>query len=366
MRRFIALALAPVFVATTRTAVAPPSASPTKTPDITRSKLDAAYSGLTDDDVFAPTSKEVLTAALQAMKDEVQKAGGRADIVSSPDFTDKSEPNNDDFKKFAEAASKLASANALVPGDRLADVALVAMAKVKPDCHTQYVKRSSAVPSGVRARCVETRGQVRADASQLSSQLLPGGVGYISWKEWVDSGTYKQHIEVQKLMDKLLAQGAKAWLFDVSNNLGGIQNQTMMSWFNNGEALVKIRLKNGFAGTIEAKKELRLGAQYQLPIAVVINARSASMSEMFSLAFKETKRGTIFGPKSIRCLGSTNILNLIDGSIFQQQTSEFAREITTSAYNNVGIPPDQSVADAQAVETAAGFLRDQIAKGSKP
>ena len=73
MRRFIALALAAVFVATACTAVAP-SASPTKTPDIKRSKLDAAYSGLTDDDVFAPTSKEVLTAALQAMKDEVQKA----------------------------------------------------------------------------------------------------------------------------------------------------------------------------------------------------------------------------------------------------------------------------------------------------
>jgi C-terminal processing protease CtpA/Prc len=90
------------------------------------------------------------------------------------------------------------------------------------------------------------------------------------------------------------------------------------------------------------------------------------MSEMFALAFKETKRGTIFGTKSIGCLGSTNILNLIDGSIFQYTTSEFVGAITNSAYNNVGIPPDQSVADAQAVETAASFLRDQIAKGSKP
>src|SRR2546429_627304 len=239
MRRFIALALAAVFVATACTAVAPPSASQTKQPDIKRSKLDAAYSGLTDDDVFAPTSKEVLTAALQAMKDEVQKAGGRADIVSIPDFTDKSEPNNDDFKKFAEAASKLASANALVPGDRLADAALLAMAKVKPDCHTQDVKRTSAVPSGVSAAPVETGGQ----------------------------------------------------------------------------------------------------AQYQLPVAVVINGRSASMSEMFALAFKETKRGMLFGTKTIGCLGSTNILNLIDGSIFQYTVSEFVGGVTNAAYNNIGVMP---------------------------
>jgi hypothetical protein len=366
MRKLFILLLAAVFVATACTTIAQPSGSPTKTPDIKRSKLDAVYSGLTDDDVFSPTSKEILTAALQAMKDEVQRAGGRADVVGTPEFSDKSEPSNDDFKKFADAASKLASGNQLVSGDRLADVALVAMAKVKPDCHTQYVKRSSSAPSGMSAALVDSGGRVRADESQLTSQLLPGGVGYITWREWVDSGTYKQHVEVLKSMDKLLAQGAKAWLFDVTNNGGGIQNQTMMSWFNNGEPLVKIRLKNGFAGTIEAKKELRLPAQYQLPIAVVINARSASMSEMFALAFKETKRGTIFGTKSIGCLGSTNILNLIDGSIFQYTTSEFVGAITNSAYNNVGIPPDQSVADAQAVETAASFLRDQIAKGSKP
>jgi hypothetical protein len=366
MPRFVLLVLTALFVAAACTSVAQPSSSPTKTPDIKRSKLDVAYSGLTDDDVFAPTSKEVLTAALQAMRDEIQKAGGRSDIAATPEFSDKSEPSNEDFKKFADAASKLAVGNPLVSGDRLADVALTAMAKVKPDCHTQYVKRSSAVPSGVSAARVDSGGHVRADESQLTSQLLPGGVGYISWRQWIESGTYKQHVEVQKVMDALLAQGAKAWLFDVSNNGGGIQNQLMMSWFNNGEPLVKIRLKNGFAGSIEAKKELRLPAQYQLPIAVVVNGRSASMSEMFALAFKETKRGTLFGSKTIGCLGATNILNLIDGSVFQYTVSEFVGAISNAAYNNVGIPPDQTVAEGQAIDAAANFLREQIAKGSKP
>jgi carboxyl-terminal processing protease len=228
------------------------------------------------------------------------------------------------------------------------------------------VKRTSAVPSGVSAALVGAGGFVRDDESQLSSQLLPGGVGYISWREWVDSGTYKQHLEVQKAMDRLLGQGAKAWLFDVTNNGGGIQNQTMMSWFNNGEPVVKIRLKNGYAGSIEAKKELRLPDRYQLPVAVVVNGRSASMSELFALAFKETKRGTIFGTKTIGCLGSTNILNLIDGSIFQYTLAEFVGGVTNTTYNNVGITPDQTIPDAQAVEAAASFLREQIAKGAKP
>ena len=90
------------------------------------------------------------------------------------------------------------------------------------------------------------------------------------------------------------------------------------------------------------------------------------MSEMFALAFKETKRGMLFGTKTIGCLGSTNILNLIDGSIFQYTVSEFVGGVTNAAYNNIGVTPDQTVPDNQAVDAAATFLREQIAKGTKP
>src|SRR2546425_8184730 len=90
------------------------------------------------------------------------------------------------------------------------------------------------------------------------------------------------------------------------------------------------------------------------------------MSEMFALAFKETNRGMLFGTKTIGCLGSTNILNLIDGSIFQYTVSEFVGGVTNAAYNNIGVTPDHSVPDNQAVDVAATFLREQIAKGAKP
>src|SRR3989442_10105205 len=103
----------------------PASSSPTPaaTADIKRSKLDIAYSAFVDQDVHHVTSKKALESALDAVKSEVRAVGGK-DEVATPQFQDVDEPQNDDFKKFAEAVSQLAARNTQLSAGRIADVAI--------------------------------------------------------------------------------------------------------------------------------------------------------------------------------------------------------------------------------------------------
>src|ERR1700682_5338895 len=105
MQRFVAIlaTVAIVLVACTPAATTGGTPAPQKTGDFKQAKLDIAYSFLSDASVHSPTSKQLLTAALDAMKKEATSSGGSAD-VATPDFTTDTETNLTDFKKFAAAA----------------------------------------------------------------------------------------------------------------------------------------------------------------------------------------------------------------------------------------------------------------------
>jgi len=164
------------------------------------------------------------------------------------------------------------------------------------------------------------------------------------------------------MLTKAVAQGAKAWLIDLRGNLGGSAID-MTSMFLNGEPTLTVIGKTGNGGTQTANKDLRLPAQYQLPMAVIINGRSASGSEVFALALKENKRATIVGQKSIGCLGSESPNPLPGGASIHVAVAEFVGGVTGAKYNNAGIPPDVQADDATAVAKAIEILQQKIAGG---
>ena len=47
------------------------------------------------------------------------------------------------------------------------------------------------------------------DEAGLTGRMLPGGIVYITWREFAVTGTYKIFDEVRKMMDKGLAAGAQ-------------------------------------------------------------------------------------------------------------------------------------------------------------
>ena len=333
------------------------------TADIKKSKLDIAYSLIADSDIHKTSSKKLLTAGLDAIKAEARSSGG-TDDVPTPEFQDVSEAVLADFTKFANAAGALAAKNPQLSADRIADTAIDAWLKAAPDCHTYYANRRSGILSGGVTMQVPAPGSFALDdEAGLESRMVGGNVGYIAWHEFLHTGTYDITREVRKQLDKLLAQGAKAWLFDLRGNIGGDPPQTMTSWFlKEGDKIMDVQVRTGSGGVVTAKGELRLPEAYQLPIAIVLNGRGGSSPEVFALGLKENKRATIVGSKSLGCLGAIGSpVTLPDGTRLAVAIQEFVGAVTGARYNNVGIPPDVPADDATAIDVATKLLQDKIA-----
>jgi peptidase S41-like protein len=344
--------------------------TPTRTVDIKRSTLDIAYTAFVDQDVHNVTSKKALEAALEAARVEARAQGGKAE-VQTPTFQDTPETQLNDFKLFADAVNTLALGVQATGGqfsaDRLADATIWGMIKASPDCHTQYISASGRVLNS--STTTATGGNALAptqgtslggpDQAGLTGKILPGGIAYITWRDFVLNGTYKINDALQAMLAKAVAQGARAWLIDLRGNLGG-SGIDMTSWFLNGEPTWTVRLKNGNGGTATANKDLRLPAAYQLPMAVILNGKSASGSELFALALKENQRATIVGQKSLGCLGAEFPNPLPGGGSLHVTQQEYEGAVTGAKYNNVGMPPDVQADDATAVDKAIEILKQKM------
>jgi C-terminal processing protease CtpA/Prc len=368
MRFFrLVAALAVVFVACSGAPPATSSPSPTATSDIKRAKLDISYSSLSEQDVHKVSSKKILEGAVAALNAEIKKTGGKAEI-GAIEFQDVTEMVLADFKKFADAAAAVKALNPQISADRYADVAIEGMMSATPDCHTYYVDKTGAAhvsrpvrPIGGAARIPTTGTSLGGpDEAGLTSRVLPGGIVYITFREFAVTGNYKIYTEVQKMMERGLAAGGKAWLFDLRGNVGGFDADTLASFFLDGEKMLAIMFRTGSGGTTSALKQYRLPDAYQLPVVVILNDRGGSGPEVFAADLKENKRATIVGSKSIGCMGSTSITNMSDGSKLAVVVSEFTGAHTGTRYNNDGVPPDVQADDATAIDKSIEILRQKL------
>jgi len=363
-RRLLIALTAAALVVGACTPIADQSASPTpaKTPDIRRSKLDIAYTALTENDVHMVSSKKVLSDALAAMI-ALARQNGFKDDVAVPEFQDVSEPVLADFRKFADVVGTIAAKTPSLQPDQIGDTILDSYRKSSPDCHTYYRPKRSGIPASSVLAALPPQGPSdREDEAGLEFRLLPEGIGYLKWHEFVRSGTYDVTTEVRKGLDALLKEGAKAWIFDLRGNIGGDPPQAMASWFLNGEPTLRFETRTGSAGTQSGIKDLRLPDAYQLPLAIILNGKGGSSPEHLAVALKENKRAIIVGERSAGCLGSISPLNLPDGSFFAVVGTEMVGAVTGAHYNNVGIPPDVPADDASAIPAAVKALQAEIAK----
>jgi C-terminal processing protease CtpA/Prc len=93
---------------------------------------------------------------------------------------------------------------------------------------------------------------------------------------------------------------------------------------------------------------------------VIVNGKSASGSEVFTLALKENKRATVVGQKSLGCLGAESPSPLPNNASIHVTVQEFVGGVTGAKYNNAGIPPDVVADDATAVAKAIEILKQKV------
>ncbi|HTT58006.1 MAG TPA: S41 family peptidase [Opitutaceae bacterium] len=170
-----------------------------------------------------------------------------------------------------------------------------------------------------------TREIIRVE-SVRDPHMLGDGIGYIQLVQFSEhSGA-----EFKKALEQLRAQGARALVLDLRNNPGGLLDAAVdvaEPFFRPGELVVYTQGR-----TPDSRQDLRAGAgaaDLRLPIAVLVNAGTASAAEVVTGALKDTGRAVVVGE---RTFGKGSVQ-----TVFQLQNGEAMRLTTALYYTPSGI-----------------------------
>ena len=167
-------------------------------------------------------------------------------------------------------------------------------------------------------------------------EMLDGQIGYIKIAN-VDTRCAE---ETNAAMDELIAQDAKALIFDVRNNGGGYKNE-----------LVKVLDKILPEGILFQSEDYQGSKQIDrsdadcidLPMAVLVNQDSYSAAEFFAAAIQEYDWGTVVGTKTVGKGNFQTAFTLSDGSMLNLSIGKYytpqGRSLT-----DTGITPDVEIA----------------------
>jgi carboxyl-terminal processing protease len=166
----------------------------------------------------------------------------------------------------------------------------------------------------------------------VKSQMLDDKIAYIRIISF-DDLTYK---DFKKELTKLEKDGAKGVILDLRNNPGGLLDvcAQIADEFMGEGTIVYTETRSGERDYIKASAK-----KNDLPLVVLVNEGSASASEIFAGAMKDTKRGTLIGTKTFGKGIVQRIKDLPDGSGFKITVSEYFTPNGTNIHG-IGIEPD--------------------------
>ena len=185
----------------------------------------------------------------------------------------------------------------------------------------------------------------------VKSKSLPDGLGYIRLIQFQQDS----HQEVERALQEFLKSktGLKGLILDLRNNPGGLLDQAVRV----ADAFVESGLIVYTDGRVEAQKTKysakREGTHTGFPIVVLVNAGSASASEIVAGALQDHGRAIIIGQRTFGKASVQTILPMEDGSALRLTTARYYTPNGRSIQAK-GIEPDILVSDGR--EEAGAFL----------
>ena len=170
-------------------------------------------------------------------------------------------------------------------------------------------------------------------------RVLEGDVGYVQLTE------FSEHTGEQfgKALEKLIDQGATSLVLDLRNNPGGLLDAAVdvaEPFFKKGEVIVYTQgRKPGDREDLRAERE---GAPLAIPIAVLINAGSASAAEVVTGALKDTGRAVVVGERSFGKGSVQSVFPLKNGEGLRLTTARYYTPSGVSIHEK-GIAPQVEV-----------------------
>jgi carboxyl-terminal processing protease len=174
--------------------------------------------------------------------------------------------------------------------------------------------------------------------------LLPGGIGYVQLTQFSEH-TGEEFINA---LNKLNDQGMNALIIDLRDNPGGLLDaavEVAEPFFKKGELIVYTQGRRR-----EDRDEYRASAPeppLDIPVAVLINAGTASAAEIVSGALKDTHRAVIVGERSFGKGSVQTIIDLRNGEGMRLTTARYYTPSGITLHEH-GVVPDVEIVMSQA------------------
>ena len=173
-------------------------------------------------------------------------------------------------------------------------------------------------------------------------------IGYIKLRGFNE----KSDEQFNAALNSLEKRGMKALILDLRDNPGGLLTAAVDigSRFVESGPIVIIQERGNRRSTLDVETEKHNHKRY--PLAVLVNGRSASASEIVSGAIRDNHVGTLIGTTTFGKGKVQTIVPLVDGSSVSITTAKYLTPAGTDI-NKVGIKPDIVVEIPEAVESQA-------------
>lgn len=215
--------------------------------------------------------------------------------------------------------------------------------------------------------------------------MLANEVGYISFTTFNEKAAY----EVKKAFSDLKEQGMKKLIIDLRGNPGGLLNEavSIANFFIPKDKIV-VTTKAKIEKWSDTFKTLQEPIDLEIPIAILVNNRSASASEILAGSLQDYDRAVIIGERSFgkglvqrflplsygtqmkitiskyytpsgRCIQELDYTNTDEkGNVpkFSESTQTFKTEKGRTVYGGGGILPDVEIEKPKTTKTTETLL----------
>ncbi|MEK4607370.1 S41 family peptidase [Geobacillus sp. FSL W8-1251] len=174
--------------------------------------------------------------------------------------------------------------------------------------------------------------QEKIDWPNVEFKRLAGNIGYIQLYSFDETAP----AEIERAIRSL--SGVKGWIFDLRDNPGGYVEtaQQIAGFFPNVKQAFQLRDRSNHPEVYAAVKQ---PVQMAGPIRLLVNASSASASEMLAAAVKEQKAAVLYGQRTFGKGSMQEMFELSDGSMLKLTVAHFFSPKGTPIHH-VGVKPD--------------------------
>ncbi|MFO7683276.1 MAG: S41 family peptidase [Chloroflexota bacterium] len=179
--------------------------------------------------------------------------------------------------------------------------------------------------------------RARFEIPIIESKMVTDDIGYIHLSEFNSNAS----VRTEEALNALLAQGATRIIFDLRDNPGGYLDQSVaVADLFIPEGVVLLERNN--AGLDKEFTADTGDAGEKIPLVVLVNAGSASASEIVAGAIRDNNRGTLIGETTFGKGSVQQLHQLSDGSELRVTIARWYTPANISI-SQEGITPDIEV-----------------------